>query len=141
MSTEQNKQLVMRLIEEGFNRGREAVIDELVSPKYRSQEEGMAAEGGAGLKELTASFRTAFPDFRLQVEHILAEGDMVMTWSVFAGTHLGPLEAVPPTGKKVMVKDVDLWRLEGGKVVESWAHFDQPGLLQQLGVLAILEEE
>ena len=63
-----------------------------------------------------------------------------MTWSIFTGTHLGPLEAVSATGKKVMVKDVDLWRLEGGKIVESWAHFDQPGLLQQLGVLAIPEE-
>jgi len=140
MSTEQNKQLVRRLIEEGFNQGREAVIDELVSPKYRSQEEGMEAMGSEGLKELMRSFRTAFPDLHLQVEHILAEGDKVMTWAVFTGTHLGPLEAVPPTGKKVMVKDVDLWKLEGGKVVESWAHFDQPGLLQQLGVLAMAEE-
>ena len=141
MSTEQNKQLVMRLIEEGFNQGREAVIDELVSPRYRSQEEGMAAEGSAGVKELVGSFRTAFPDFRLRVEHVLAEGDKVMTWAIFTGTHTGPMEALPPTGKKVIVKDVDLWRLEGGKVVESWAHFDQPGLLQQLGVLAMLEEE
>lgn len=140
MSTEQNKQLVMRLIEEGFNQGREVVIDELVSPKYRSQEEGMSAEGSAGLKELLGSFRTAFPDFRLQVEHILAEGDKVMTWAVFTGTHLGPLEAVPATGKKVMVQDVDLWQIQDGKVVESWAHFDQLGLLQQLDVLAMSEE-
>jgi len=140
MSTEQNKQIVMRLIEEGFNRAREAVIDELVSPKYQSQEEGMAAEGRQKLKEPMGSFRTAFPDLHLQVEHILAEGDKVMTWAVFTGTHLGPLEAVPATGKKVVVIDVDLWRLEGGKVVESWAHFDQPGLLQQLGVLAMPEE-
>lgn len=34
-----------------------------------------------------------------------------------------------------MVKDVDLYRLEHGKVVEIWAHFDQPGMLQQLGVI------
>ena len=47
----------------------------------------------------------------------------------------GPLEGIPPTGRSVKVKDVDLYRLEHGKVVESWAHFDQPGMLQQLGVI------
>lgn len=72
----------------------------------------------------------------MRVEHIPGgrQGDDLF---IFTRTHLGLLEAVPPTGKKVQVKDVDLWRIEDGQIVESWAHCDELGLLQQLGVLAL----
>lgn len=45
MSTERNKEVVMRLMEEGFNHSQEAGIEEVVSPKVHSQEEGVSAEG------------------------------------------------------------------------------------------------
>ena len=103
MSTERSKEVVMWRMEESLNQAQEAGIDEVVSPKVHSQEEGVSAEGRQGLKEMLGSFRTAFPDARLEVEHILAEGDKVMTWSNLMGRHIGPLEAVPAIGKKVQV--------------------------------------
>jgi len=103
MSTERNKEVGMRLVEEGFNHSQEAGIEEVVSPKVHSQEEGVSAEGRQGLKEMLGSFRMALPDARLEVEHILAEGDKVMTWSNLMGRHIGPLEAVPAIGKKGQV--------------------------------------
>ncbi len=134
MSPEENKSRVIRLIQEGINRGNESVIDELVAPTFSSEGE-MAAAGSEGFKALAAAFRTAFPDGQLEIQDILAEGDKVITWAVFTGTHNGPLEGIPPTGKKVSVKDVDLYRLQDGKVVSMRAHFDQLGMMQQLGVL------
>jgi steroid delta-isomerase-like uncharacterized protein len=135
MSEEQNKASVMRLLEEGLNRGNESVIDELIAPNYVSGEGDVSAAGPEGFKAIAAGFRTAFPDARLTIQEIIAEGDKVVTWAVFTGTHNGPLEGIPPTGKQVRVKDVDLWRVENGKVVETLTHFDQLGMLQQLGVL------
>lgn len=139
MSTERNKQVVTRFVEEVFNQKNLAALDEVVSSTFHSQEQDVEAAGVEVMREIIGAFWTAFPDGHLSIEHILAEGDKVMTWATFTGTHLGQLEAIPPTGKKVAVKDVDLWRLEDGKIVETWTHFDMPGLLQQIGVLTTAE--
>ena len=142
MSAESNKAAVRRLMEEGVNRGDDAVIDQYVSPDFMTREgESMSAAGAEGFKELAAVFRTAFPDGRFIIEDILAEGDKVVTWASFTGTHEGPLQGIPPTGRRVKVKDIDLYRLENGKIVELWAHFDQLSMLQQLGVMGGAEEE
>lgn len=142
MSAEQNKAIVLRMIEEGVNQGNESVLDELVSPTFRTREgDSMQAVGLEGFKELVASFRSAFPDGKLTIEEVVAEGNKVVTWGYFIGTHIGPLEGMPPTGKQVKVNDVDLYWVENGKVVESWTNFDQLGMMQQLGALGHGVEE
>ncbi len=140
MSTEQNKALVRRLIEEGFNKGNERAIDELVAPNFVTREESVRQVGLEGFKEMVATFRTAFPDARMAIGDVIAEGDKVITWAYFTGTHRGPLEGIPPTGKTVKVKDVDFFRIENGKVVESSTTFDRLGMLKQLGVISEPEE-
>lgn len=128
------------MIEEGFNKGNERVIDELVAPNFATREESMRAVGLAGFKEMVSAFRTAFPDARMTIEDVIAAGDKVITWAYFTGTHRGPLEGIPPTGKRVKVKDVDLFRIEQGKIVESSTTFDRLGMLKQLGVISVPEE-
>jgi steroid delta-isomerase-like uncharacterized protein len=140
MLTDQNKARVKRLLEEGLNKGNESVIDELIAPNYVSTEEGMSMAGPEGFKAMAAGFRMAFPDAHLIIQDIIAEGDTVVTWAVFKGTHEGPLEGLPPTGRQVEVKDVDLWRLEHGKVVGTRTHFDRLGMMHQLGVLGGMAE-
>jgi steroid delta-isomerase-like uncharacterized protein len=131
-----NKGVVRRLIEEGMNKNNPRVVEELVAPSFATREQDeMRMVGVDGFKELLAVYRTAFPDFRLTVSEMIAEGDKVITWATFTGTHRGPLEKLPATGRAVSVKDVDLWRVQNGKVVESWANFDQWGLMKQLGVI------
>jgi steroid delta-isomerase-like uncharacterized protein len=142
MSAEDNKAIVRRLLEEGLNKGDNKVIEELVASNFKSREdESTRTLGVEGYKEEAGIFHTAFPDGRLTIEEMVAEGDNVVTWMWFTGTHEGPLEGIPPTGRKVKVRDVDLYRLEHGKVVESWAHFDQLGMMKQLGALGAGAEE
>jgi steroid delta-isomerase-like uncharacterized protein len=117
-----------------MNGGRTAVIEELIAPTFVSQSESMPAAGVEGFKQVVEMFRIAFPDIHLDVSHYVADGDYVVTWATVNGTHKGPLEGIPPTGKSVSVLDVDMWRVENGRITESWAHFDQAGLLRQLGV-------
>jgi steroid delta-isomerase-like uncharacterized protein len=105
-----------------------------VAPTFVSNEEGMGGAGQEGFIEVVRMYRTAFPDMRLDVQFYVAEGDLVVTWGSIGGTHKGPLEGIPATGKSVRVKDVDLWRVENGKLAETWSHLDQAGLMRQLGV-------
>jgi len=88
-----------------------------------------------GLVQLTAAFRQAFPDGRMALEDMLAEGDKVVTRKTFRGTHQGDLMGLPPTGRRVEIGLIDIVRVVDGKVVEHWNAVDNLGMLQQLGAI------
>ncbi len=139
MSTEANKAIIRRFVEEVQNRGDLTVLDEIAAPDYvnHTAPPGVPADR-EGLKQLTAMFRRAFPDGRMAIEDLVAEGDRVVTRKTFRGTHGGELMGIPPTGRAVAIQLIDIVRLADGKAVESWSAADDLGLLQQLGALAPL---
>jgi predicted ester cyclase len=65
----------------------------------------------------------------------VAEGDKVVTHKTFHGTHKGEFRGIPPTGKKVAIELIDIFRISGGKLMEHWAVVDWMSVMQQLGVL------
>jgi steroid delta-isomerase-like uncharacterized protein len=133
MSSEQNKAIVRRILEEPW-KGNLGVVDELVASDYVGHDPASPEplRGPEGVKEFIATYRTAFPNARITVEQQLAEGDMVATrWSA-RGTHDGELMGIQPTGKQVTVSGLTISRLFGGKIVEEYQNWDALGLLQQL---------
>ena len=62
----------------------------------------------------------AFSDFTSESIALVAEGDRVVHHSRSTGTHTGTLFGIPPTGKRVTVDHVEIWRIEDGKIVEQW---------------------
>jgi predicted ester cyclase len=129
-----NKALMLRLIEEGFNKGNLSVIDELVAPDMKERQRGNS-DGPEGTKEVIRTLRSWFPDFEMDAEDVAAVGDKV--WMRFAarGTNLGPFMGNPPTGRKVRVDVIDIARFKDGKMVEHWGVPDQLGVMLQLGLL------
>jgi steroid delta-isomerase-like uncharacterized protein len=84
---------------------------------------------------MVTMYRSAFPDMRVTIEDLVAEGDKVAArWSV-TGTHRGELMGIPATGKRVTVTGIEINRFAGGKLVEHWESFDQLSMMQQLGVV------
>lgn len=79
------------------------------------------------------SFRDAFPDWRMAVDDMLADGDCVITRWTGRGTHRGPFRGIAPTGGAVTVTGIAIDRIVAGKRVAGWALLDTLGLLQQLG--------
>jgi steroid delta-isomerase-like uncharacterized protein len=137
MSTEQNKALVHRLIEEVFNRGNISLVDELMAPDFVEHEElppGIPP-GREAPKQMTTIFRSAFPDFKATIDDIVAEGDKVVIRQTWSGTHKGEFMGIPPTGKSVSFGVIDIIRIAGGKFVEHWGQMDSMGMMQQLGVI------
>jgi predicted ester cyclase len=135
MSTEENKNLVRRIFEEGINQNKPNVFDELLAPTYVNYNFPTPAPGVDGFKMVIGLFRTAFPDFQVTLEEELAEDDKVITRGHFTGSHKGDFQGIPPTGKQIKVKYIDVWRIADGKMVENWVQMDQLGLMQQLGVI------
>jgi len=137
MSTEQNKALFRRLMEEVFDRGNISLIDELFAPDFVEHEElppGIAA-GSEGVKQLSTMFRSAFPDFKATIDDMIAEGDKVVVRGTWSGTHKGEFMGIAPTGKRVSFGVIDIVRIAGGKFVEHWGQMDNMGLMQQLGLI------
>lgn len=137
MSTEQNKTLFRRFIDEVVNRGNFAAIDELVAPSFVEHEElpPNIPPGIEGVKAFFAEWRRGFPDGKVAVELVIAEGDLVACYQVWSGTHTGEFTGIPPSGKPVNFKVVDIVRIADNRMVEHWAVSDNLALMQQIGVI------
>ena len=123
-----------RLIEEGFNQGNLAVVDDLVSPGCREHQRG-SKDGIEGTKGTINYLRSAFPDFKITIEEVLVSGDKVWVRQKGGGTNLGSFAGHPPTGIKAFTDVMDVVRIEDGKIVEHWGVPDQLGMMLQLGLI------
>jgi steroid delta-isomerase-like uncharacterized protein len=134
--SEENKRVVLRFYDEVWNRGNVDVALEVFADDYVRHDlrPTSATPGGEGQRRIAADFRRAFPDLRMSVDLILAEGDLVAARWTTTGTHAGPWGDVAPTGTTMTFSGVNVFRFEGGRVVELWNHRDDLGLMQQLGV-------
>ncbi len=137
MSTEANKALARRFIEEVANAGNLAVIDELVTPDFIEHEAlpPGVPPGIEGLKAFFAEWRSGFPDGRVTLEQVIAEGDLVVGYETWRGTQQGTFMGIPASGRPVTFKVVDIVRVANGQIVEHWAVSDNLSLLQQLGAI------
>jgi predicted ester cyclase len=124
-------------MEEVFNRGNISLVDELFAPDFVEHEElppGIPP-GREAVKQLPTMFRSAFPDFKVTIDDVIAEGDKVVVRSTWSGTHKGEFMGISPTGKSVSFGVFDTIRIAGGKFVEHWGQMDTIGMMQQLGVI------
>jgi steroid delta-isomerase-like uncharacterized protein len=136
--SETNKTAVRRLFEEVWNKGNLPVTDELFAPNYAHHDSSTpdVGRGPESEKKRATLYRTAFPDLRLTIEDIIAEGETVTArWSC-KGTHKGDLSGIAPTGKQFTISGISIARFTNGKMVEGWVNWDALGLMQQLGVIA-----
>ncbi len=86
-----------------------------------------------GIKKWSA--HSAFPDLRVKNEDVIVEEDKVAVRWTARGTHNGQLMNIPPTGKQVTLKGIDILRIDNGRIAERWGEFDALGMLSQLGVI------
>ena len=135
MTTEQNKAIVRSYTELTNARDLESAFDHF-SPSFvdHAVRPGMPA-GIEGTRLFFNMLFTAFPDLRVTIQDIIAEGDKVVDRMTCEGTHQGMFMGAPPTGKRVKWSFIDINRIVDGKVVEHWAEVDTIGIMQQLGVV------
>lgn len=136
MSEEKNKEVTRRFSAEVWGEGNAALADELLAPDLVEHTPFPASTPGLeGHKQVLAMFRAAFPDLKVTVDEVIAEGDWTFLRWHGEGTQTGPLMDIPATGKTVRVTGMDVLKLENGKIKERWAEINALGLMQQLGVI------
>jgi predicted ester cyclase len=150
MSTEKNKALAHRLINEWWNTDPPdpAVADELIGPDFIDHVNPGQIPGPEGVKQGAAKQAAeeagAMGDRRYTLGELIAEGDKVVAVGSWSGTHQGDLETPfgtrPGTGKSVTIKTIHVFRIADGKVAEQWGMFDELGFYQQVGAISTPEQ-
>lgn len=140
MSIAQNKAIALRFAKEGWGNvpGWDRVWDELVAQNFVwhfcNQD---ILRGFQPSKEFYASLYQGFPNIQLlSVEPVLAENDLVAFRSTIKGAHTGEFMGIPPTGKWVNASDLNLFRINEGKIVEWWYELNLLEVMKQLGVIS-----
>jgi serine phosphatase RsbU (regulator of sigma subunit) len=133
VSTEENRAIFRRYIEEVWNQTNLEVVDEIFDRYISHQPDGSVLERGPeDVKRFVGEFRSAFPDLRLISEKQIAEGDRVVSHGTIRGTHRGEFRGIAPTGQEMAIEGMAVFRFSSeGKVVESWDSYDQLSLMRQ----------
>jgi steroid delta-isomerase-like uncharacterized protein len=120
-----------------FDEGDLDAVDELVAEDGTDYQEEVGVEFRGHLKDVIMRMRAAFPDLHFELEHAVADGDIVATNSTMTGTHrdvfaIGPFAGVAPTNKAIAVRHMHFFRYRNGRCVDLWHVWDTPGLMRQL---------
>jgi steroid delta-isomerase-like uncharacterized protein len=130
---EKNKAVARTALEEMLGRGRIEENEAIYSPDYVSH--GSRDIGRAEDRETTKGWRQAFPDLRVHIDKILAEGDLVSVRFIAEGTNTASGLGLPATGKSIRIVGTTILRIVDGKILEEWPSFNQLDLMRQLGLM------
>lgn len=133
MSTEQNKQVALRLYEL-LNAGNAEAVGDLVATDY--EEHDPLPGQGTGRDGVVDRFSMIVQGLapRFTVEDVIAEGDRVVVRWTNAGTHVGDFAGAPATGRAFTIGGIDVYRVADGRLCEHWHQLDQLSMLGQLGL-------
>jgi steroid delta-isomerase-like uncharacterized protein len=136
MQPTDNKQIVRRFMDECWSQGKLDTVSELVAANCRLHDPVFPSltSGADNLRNHIQSCRSGFPDLRFIIDDTIAERDEVVVHWTGTGTHKGQFLGMAPTNKKVSVSGTTIFRIEGSKIAEEWAHWNLMSMMEQLGI-------
>jgi steroid delta-isomerase-like uncharacterized protein len=140
LSTSDESRAVIQRGVDAFNRGDlEQIARDCAADVVFTAPGGMEYRGPQAVKEFNQTWRTAFPDARVDVDSIVARGTTVVVQGRFSGTHSGTLATsmgdIPATGRKVSERFVEVYDLDRGLVSRGQLYFDRMSMMTQLGMM------
>jgi steroid delta-isomerase-like uncharacterized protein len=132
-----NKALVKAAFEDVWTKKDPAAVHKYYAPDFVNHAAVPSAQGANGLESIARKLQTAFPDAVMSIEAITAEDDIVVTRTVFDGTHKETLAFVKPieaTNKHLHITQMHTYRIKDGRIVETWMTMDRLDFNTQLGL-------
>ncbi len=130
-----NKEIILNIYKAEVNGDWDALGKWIADDVMNHTAGPVGAKGLETSKAMMQSFFAAFPDLKVNVQNILADGDMVSTHFTITGTHKNNFMGTPATGNKINFGGMELFRIKNGKVVDFWAYMDNMTMMQQLGMM------
>jgi predicted SnoaL-like aldol condensation-catalyzing enzyme len=130
-----NREIVEMLVAEVFNKHKFEMLDQYMRDDYIQHNEDVP-QGKRGFKAFFTNTFKSIPDFGYTIKRIVSEGDYAMLYATTSGTHTGgPWLNHAPTGNKIKIDAVDIFRFQDGKIAEHWDVADTFTLFSQVGVI------
>ena len=133
---EQNKDLVRRFVQVSNARQWDS-LDVLLAPTFSRHSQAtpdVQVESRDQMLEFLRQDSLTFPDSRVTVERMIAEGDLVVVQATYAGTQQGAMGPFPATGKRVSLELAGIFRVQDGMIADLWVTWDNLAALTQLGL-------
>jgi steroid delta-isomerase-like uncharacterized protein len=128
---EQNKAVALRVFEEILNQGKFLAADEIYAKDFVNH--GLHRDAGLAEDQAAAHFeKQACPDLKITVGPMVAEGDLVAVVWVARGTNTAWAGWLPPTGAKIEVRGITIWRITDGKIREEWTSFNELRIVREV---------
>ena len=137
-SSDAAKAVVRRNTEEVQSHGNFEVFEELFADDFIDHTpQPNTTPDKAGVRKLYGYLREAFPDFHAKIHWQLSDGDRVVTYKTYYGTHEGHFLGVDPTHRKIHFETVDVMRVQHGQITDHWGVGNLFSLMQQLEALKL----
>jgi steroid delta-isomerase-like uncharacterized protein len=138
-ANDNNKKIVDNFIQDLFTKGDLTAVDRYLAPDFVAHDPPLNDLSGdaAGFRDAATLIRSAFPDWRSDLHLLVAEGDYVVEQFTASGTHRGDFMGIPPSNRKVTMPGINIFRLQGSKIVERWGNVDVLGFFTQLGLIQV----
>jgi len=134
-STEQNKAVVSRFVEEVWENGNVDAIDVLFTEDSILHDPTEDVRGPEAFKTYNERYLGAFPDLQYEIRDMIAEDDKVVFRARMRGTHEGEFMGFEPTGERFDAEGIIIARIEDGMIAERWVSYDALGMMRQLGIV------
>jgi predicted ester cyclase len=87
--------------------------------------------GPEDLKPIVKSMRDGIPDLKYEILDMVIAPDKVAIFLRVTGTHSGTLFGMPPTGKKIDVRQMQIEWIRNGQIWQHWRITDELTLMRQ----------
>lgn len=134
---ESNKALMETYFYEVWNKGNLEILDQIIDSAYINHNPSTVnpPPGPEGLKPIILAMRKGFPDLNYTIEDSVITEDRVVARVLVKGTHLDSLFGIPPTGKSIEIRQINVESILNGKIVEHWRVTEELKMMQQLGLV------
>ena len=134
------KALLQEMVDQLWNPQPSTTFERYYTDDFRNHDPSAPAETTREeLQQAALDIAVGFPDYSVTILDMVEEGDKVAKRFVFRGTHSGPYQGIPATGRSVESTGVCIYRFAGDKVAECWWSRDVLTMLQQMGVVPALD--
>jgi len=142
-----NVEVARAFFERAWNARDFDVLDEIVTPECITRQLRSASgdvssvpRGPQELREHMRAWLAAFPDLQWHIDEMVDGGGRIVCWVTATGTHRGPWQGVPATGRAITIRGAVMQRVDAGRIVEDWVVLETLGVYQQLGLVAPTQE-
>jgi steroid delta-isomerase-like uncharacterized protein len=127
-----NKAVARRVFDEILGQGRYELFDQIYTKDFVKHVDLRDHTLAEEIEDAKGT-RGASSDMAITIDDMIAEGDRVAIRYTGRGTNDGPLSGMPPSGRKMAITGMTIYRLVDGRIAEEWTTYNMLEIMRQLG--------